>query len=212
MKRAWFSVGLTGGVGSGKSTVAGMLLRRGVGIVDADAIAHELTGPGGAANDRIRQAFGDAAIGPDQSLDRAWMRERAFTDATARRTLESLLHPLIRAASNERALAQVAAGSPYVAFVIPLLVESGDAEGRFDRILVVDCAESTQIARICARPGIDTAVARNILAAQATRAQRLAAADDVLFNEAPLEEISQRVDRLHRRYLELAEASARAGV
>jgi len=212
LKRSWFSVGLTGGVGSGKSTIAGMLLRHGVGIVDADAIAHELTEPGGAAIARIRHVFGDAAIATDQSLDRAWMRERAFSDPAARRTLESILHPLIRAASTERAVAHVAAGSPYVVFVIPLLVESADTRSRFDRILVVDCAEPTQIARVCARPGIDTAVARRILAAQATRAQRLAAADDVLFNEAPLEEISQRVDRLHERYLELAETSSRAGV
>jgi dephospho-CoA kinase len=209
---AWFSVGLTGGVGSGKSTIAGMLLRHGAGIVDADAIAHELTQPGGAAISPIRRTFGDAAIAGSGGLDRAWMRARAFSDPGARRALESVLHPMIRATSNQRAAEHAAAGSPYVVFVIPLLIESGDARGRFDRILVVDCTEATQLARVCARPGIDADVARGILAAQATRQQRLAVADDVLFNEAPLDDIDARVERLHQRYLALAEAAARAGV
>jgi dephospho-CoA kinase len=212
LKRACFSVGLTGGVGSGKSTIAGMLSRHGAGIVDADAIAHELTQPGGAAIDALRTAFGEAAIAADGSLDRSWMRARAFADPGARARLEAILHPLIRAASNRRAEELSAAGSPYVTFVIPLLVESGDARGRFDRILVVDCSEATQLARVCMRPGIDTTVARAILAAQATRARRLEAADDVLFNEAPLDEIEARVDRLHQRYVELAMASSSASV
>ena len=212
MKRATFSVGLTGGVGSGKSTIGGMLARRGAGIVDADAIAHELTQAGGAAMDALRAAFGEAAIAADGSLDRSWMRARAFADPGARARLEAILHPLIRTASNRRAGELTTAGSPYVVFVIPLLVESGDARGRFDRTLVVDCSEATQIARVCLRPGIDTNVARAILAAQATRARRLDAADDVLFNEAPLDEIEARVDTLHRRYVELAEASSSASV
>lgn len=212
MKRAYFSVGLTGGVGSGKTTIAGMLLRLGAAVVDADALAHELTQPGGAAIDGIRRLFGALAIAGDGSLDRAWMRARAFADPTARRALEGVLHPLIRAMSERRAAEHVDAGSPYVVFSIPLLVEAGDAGGRFDRILVVDCTEATQIARVCARPGVDAAVAHGILAAQATRAERLAVADDVLFNEAPLDEIAERVERLHRRYVQLAEASARAGV
>jgi dephospho-CoA kinase len=212
LKREFFSVGLTGGVGSGKSTIAGMLLRHGAGVVDADAIAHELTQPDGAAIDGIRQAFGEAAIAANGALDRDWMRARAFTDTAARRTLEQVLHPLIRAASNQRAEEHAAAGSPYVVFVIPLLVESGDTRGRFNRVLVIDCSEATQLARVCSRPGIDAGVARGILAAQATRAQRLAAADDVLFNEAPLHEISTRVEMLHQRYVEQAEASTRASV
>ena len=212
MKRAYFSVGLTGGVGSGKSTVAGMLLRHGAGVGDADAIAHELTQSDGDAIAGIRRAFGQAAIAPDGALDRAWMRARAFTDPAARRTLERLLHPLIRAESNRRAEEHAAAGCPYIVFVIPLLVESGDARGRFDRILVVDCSESTQMARVCARPGIDRQVAQGILAAQATRADRLAAADDVLFNEASLDDISARVEELHERYVEQATAATRASV
>lgn len=212
MKSARFSVGLTGGVGSGKSTIGGMLSRRGAGIVDADAIAHELTQPGGAAIDALRAAFGEAAIAGDGSLDRTWMRARAFADTGTRARLEAILHPLIRATSNRRAEELSVAGCPYVVFVIPLLVESGDTRGRFDRILVVDCSEATQIARVCLRPGIDTNVARAILAAQATRARRLEAADDVLFNEAPMEQIGARVDRLHQRYLELAKASSGASV
>ena len=212
MKRAYFSVGLTGGVGSGKSTIAGMLLRHGAGIVDADAIAHELTQPDGAAIAGIRQAFGEGAIAANGALDRALMRARAFADPVARIALEHLLHPLIRAASSQRAEEHAAAGSPYIVFVIPLLVESGDARGRFERVLGVECSEATQMARVCARPGIDPQVARGILAAQTTRAQRLAVADDVLFNEAPLAEISARVEMLHRRYVDQAEASAHASV
>ena len=189
-----------------------MLLRHGAGVVDADAIAHELTRPDGAAIIGIRQTFGDEAIAANGALDRDWMRARVFTDTTARRTLEQVLHPLIRAASNRRAEEHAVAGSPYVVFVIPLLVESGDARGRFARVLVIDCSEATQMARVCARPGMDAGVARGILAAQATRAQRLAAADDVLYNEAPLPEISTRVAMLHERYVERAKASARASV
>lgn len=212
MTRAYFSVGLTGGVGSGKSTIAGMLLRHGAGTVDADAIAHEITQPGGAAIGSIRRAFGDSAITGDGALDRAWMRARAFSDGAARRTLEAILHPLIRQSSDRRGAEQAAAGAPYVVFVIPLLVESGDARGRFDRILVVDCSEATQVARVCRRPGIDTNTARAILAAQASRSERLAVADDVLFNEAPLADIEERVDALHKRYVELAKASSSASV
>jgi dephospho-CoA kinase len=212
LKRATFSVGLTGGVGSGKSTVGEMLARRGAGIVDADAIAHELTQAGGAAIDAVRAAFGEAVIAADGSLDRSRMRARAFADPGDRARLEGILHPLIRATSNRRAGELAAAGRPYVVFVIPLLVESGDARGRFDRILVVDCSEATQIARARQRPGIDANVARAILAAQATRARRLEAADDVLFNEAPLDEIDARVEILHRRYVELAAASSSASV
>jgi dephospho-CoA kinase len=200
----FLSVGLTGGVGSGKSTIAGMLLRHGAAIVDADAIAHELTQPGGAAIEAIRAAFGAQAITADGALDRAWMRARAFGDAAARRALEAVLHPAIQTVSRERAQQHVVAGSPYVVFVIPLLVESGDARDRFDRVLVVDCGEAVQLARVCARPDIDEALARSIIASQATRAQRLDLADDVVFNEAPLAEIDRRVERLHARYFALA--------
>jgi dephospho-CoA kinase len=212
LKRVYFSVGLTGGVGSGKSTIAGMLHRHGAGVVDADAIAHELTRPGGTAIDALRSAFGPEAITEDGALDREWMRKRAFADPGIRRALEQVLHPLIRETSDRRAGEHALAGRPYVVFMIPLLVESGGRSDRFDRILVVDCTEATQVARVCARPGIEESTARAIIAAQASRSQRLAVADDVLFNEAPLPEVSVRVQRLHQRYLELASASAHAGV
>jgi dephospho-CoA kinase len=212
LKRVYFSVGLTGGVGSGKSTIAGMLQSHGAGVVDADAIAHELTQPGGAAIEALSTAFGPSAIAENGALDRGWMRARAFADPGIRRALEQVLHPLIREASDHRADEQARSGRPYVVFMIPLLVESGGGKGRFDRILVVDCTEATQIARVCARPAIEEATARAIIAAQASRGQRLAVADDVLFNEAPLPEVSARVERLHLRYLELASESARAGV
>jgi dephospho-CoA kinase len=181
-----------------------MLLRHGAAIVDADAIAHESTQPGGAAIDAIRAAFGAQSIDADGALDRAWMRARAFGDAEARRTLERLLHPLIRVACEQRAEQHVSAGSPYVVFVIPLLVESRGGRDRFDRVLLVDCSEAIQLARIRARPGIDEPIARSILAVQATRAERLKVADDVVFNEAPLALIDQRVERLHEGYLALA--------
>jgi dephospho-CoA kinase len=212
LNQHYFSVGLTGGVGSGKSTVAGMLLRHGAGVVDADAIAHELTRSSGAAIEALRAAFGSDAITADGALDRVWMRRRAFSDPAARGKLEAVLHPLIRAASLDRAAQLVAVGTPYVVFVIPLLVESGNPRDRVDRLLVVDCSRATQLARVRQRPGLDEDLARGILTAQVGRTARLAAADDVVFNEAPLEEIETRVARLHRHYLRLAPTRARGGV
>lgn len=199
-----FSVGLTGGVGSGKSTIATMLSEHGAAIVDADTIAHQLTSTGGAAIDALRESFGAKAIAADGSLDRAGMRARVFSDRAARTQLESLLHPMIRNAMRENAAALIERGSPYVVFVVPLLVETGGWRGNGDRVLVVDCSESTQIARVCARAGIDEIMARKIVATQATRQQRLAAADDVLINEAPLDQIADRVEHLHRVYLRSA--------
>lgn len=196
-----FRVGLTGGVGSGKSTIAGMLGDLGAGIVDADAIAHQLTQPGGAAIETLRRTFGANAFAADGSLDRHWMRARAFTDADTRRKLEAALHPPIREAMARRAEDLTAAGAPYVVFVIPLLVESGQAHTRMDRVLVVDCSVDVQTRRVCQRPGIDAALAARIIAAQARRSERLAAADDVIFNEAPLPLIEAAVARLHRAYL-----------
>lgn len=199
-----FSVGLTGGVGSGKSTIATMLSEHGAAIGDADTIARQLTSTGGAAIDALRESFGAKAIAADGSLDRAGMRARVFSDRAARTQLESLLHPMIRNAMRENAAALIERGSPYVVFVVPLLVETGGWRGNVDRVLVVDCSESTQIARVCARAGIDEMMARKIVATQATRQQRLAAADDVLINEAPLDQIADRVEHLHRVYLRSA--------
>lgn len=204
MNPAYFSVGLTGGVGSGKSTVAAMLQQLGAGIVDADALAHELTRAGGAAIDALRNRFGAEAIAADGALDRAWMRARVFGDSATRRSLEAVLHPMIRGLAQERGSALAAAGRPYVVFVIPLLVESGDWLDRVNRVLLVDCSEATQIRRASDRPGLDEAAARSIITAQASRAERLAIADDVLFNEAPLADLEARVGRLHETYVRLA--------
>ncbi len=193
-------IGLTGGVGSGKSTVADMLQRLGAGVVDADVLVHELIGPGGAAIAECRATFGPESIAADGGLDRAWMRARVFTDPPARQRLEALLHPRVRAAAESRASA-LAPAVPYLVLMIPLLVESGEWASRVQRVLVVDCTESTQIERVCRRPGMDRATALGILTAQATRAARLAAADDLLFNEAPFDELRTRVEHLHRHYL-----------
>ena len=201
---AFFSVGLTGGVGSGKSTIAAMLSKRGAVLVDADAIAHELTSPGGSAIDTLREWFGTDAIAADGSLDRARMRDRVFSDSAARKQLESLLHPMIRQVMSERVAELFADGSLYAVFVIPLLIETGNWQSYVDRILLIDCSEATQLARVCSRTSLDESTARKIIASQATRQQRLAAADDVLLNEAPLNQIEPRVERLHRAYLRSA--------
>lgn len=199
-----FSVGLTGGVGSGKSTIGTMLSDRGAALVDADLIGHQLTSPGGAAIEALRERFGAEAITADGSLDRAHMRALVFSDTALRTQLESLLHPMIRAKMRERAAKLTVEGAPYVVFVVPLLVETGNWGGYIDRVLLIDCSEATQLARVCARTGIDEITARKIIDAQATRSQRLAVADDVLLNEAPLDQIGHKVERLHRTYLRFA--------
>ena len=199
-----FNVGLTGGVGSGKSTIASMFSNRGAALVDADAVAHQLTSVGGAAIGALRDAFGDEAIAADGSLDRVYMRARVFSDAVLRTKLEGLLHPMIRSAMNELADRQVLEGATYVVRVVPLLVEGGNWRRYADRLLLVDCSDATQLERVRARPGIDDATARRIIAAQATRAERLAVADDVLFNEASLDQMDRRVARLHQTYVQYA--------
>jgi dephospho-CoA kinase len=201
-----FAVGLTGGIGSGKTAVAEMFGLLGAAIVDSDAIAHALTAPGGAAIDAIAGQFGAQYIGPDGALDRPRMRERVFRDPSAKARLESILHPRIR----ELAMTQAAAArghAPYVIFVVPLLIESGSWRARVGRILVIDCSPAKQEARVCARSRLDPAMARTIIAQQARRADRLDAADDVLVNEGPLGQLTARVNRLHRRYCEYARGS-----
>lgn len=198
-----YVVGLTGGIGSGKSAVADLFAQRGVTVVDTDAIAHALTAPGGAAIAAIRAEFGESAISTDGSLDRAAMRAMVFADPPARKRLEAILHPLIRAES-ERQLMANPAGSPYAILMVPLLVEAGDYRKRVDRIAVVDCAESTQIERVMSRSGLARSEIERILAAQATRAERLAAADDVIDNDGALDQLPAQVERLHRQYLELS--------
>ncbi|HZX26558.1 MAG TPA: dephospho-CoA kinase [Telluria sp.] len=197
-----FAVGLTGGIGSGKSLVADLLAERGAAIVDTDAIAHALTAPHGAAIDAIAAAFGTGFVTPEGALDRARMRALVFTDRDAKRRLEAILHPLIRAEAEDRA---ARAAAPYVVFVVPLLVESGGWRQRVQRILVVDCPESVQIQRVMARNNMAEEQVRAILAAQASRAERLAAADDVIVNDGPVAALGPEVDRLHAKYLAFSE-------
>jgi len=197
-----FVVGLTGGIGSGKSTVAELFARRGVAVVDTDAIAHELTGPDGAAMAAIGAAFGQTVLRADGALDRAAMRGLVFADPPAKARLEAILHPLIRAESAARCAA--ASGAPYALLVVPLLIESGAYRERVDRVLVIDCAETVQISRVMARSGLAADEVHAIMATQATRAERRAAADDVLLNDDGLEALLPQVETLHWRYLELA--------
>ena len=205
-----FVVGLTGGIGSGKSRAADAFAALGASVVDTDAIAHQLTARGGAALAAIAEAFGREALDADGAMDRLRMRERVFRDAAARQRLEAILHPMIRTESQRRI---AAATSPYVVHVVPLLVESPGYRERVQRVLVVDCPEELQIERVRARSGLAADDVRRIIAAQAPRARRLAAADDVIDNSGPPEALEAQVAGLHRRYLELArpDASPAAG-
>jgi dephospho-CoA kinase len=197
-------VGLTGGIGSGKSAAADEFARLGAAVVDTDAIAHELTGAGGAAIPEVERTFGKEAIGASGAMDRARMRDRVFADPSARKALEALLHPMIREESSRRI---EAAPGPYVVHVVPLLIESEHYRKRVDRVLVVDCPEDVQIARVRARSALSEAQVRAIMASQATRAERLAAADDVIDNSGSLDALRKQVAALHHRYMEY---SARA--
>jgi dephospho-CoA kinase len=232
-----FSIGLTGGIGSGKSLVADLFAARGAAIVDTDVIAHSLTAPGGAAIEAIAAAFGAGFIDDSGAMDRARMRQTVFADPAARKKLEAILHPMIRAATgraarlaagmadagpadgavvdgNANGNAAAAAGTaragraPYLIYVVPLLVESAGWRNRVDRILVVDCPEAVQIERVMRRNGLPLAQVEAILAAQASRADRLAAADDVVLNDAGVDKVLPQVERLHATYLALAGAPA----
>lgn len=193
-----FTVGLTGGIGSGKSTVAQGFAAHGICIVDADEIAHQLTAPGGAAMPAISAAFGQAMLQADGALDRAAMRQLVFTDSNARSRLEAILHPMIRA---ECAVQLDQADSPYALLVVPLLVESAAYRARCDRILVIDCPPEIQLQRVMARSGLSEAEARRIMAAQTSREARLAAATEVLDNSGDAASLQARIDVLHQHYL-----------
>lgn len=196
-----YCVGLTGGIGSGKTTAAELFAALGAAVVDTDAIARELTAAGGAAIAEIRAAFGSEFIVPEGGLDRAKMRHLVFADAAARKKLEAILHPRIR----ELARARIAASSaPYVIVVVPLLLETGAYCDLVRRVLVVDCSEQRQLERAVRRGGLTEEEVRAIIAAQLPRAARLARADDVLDNEGGLEALRRQVARLHERYLGLA--------
>lgn len=192
-------IGITGGIGSGKSLVADTFAARGAGLVDTDVIAHQLTAPGGAAIAAIRAAFGDGVIAADGRMDRQAMRALVFQAPEKRQQLEAILHPMIQA----EAMAQIEAARthfPYVLVAVPLLVESGHWKSRVDRVLVVDCPEAIQVERVKSRSGLSTEQVQAIMAAQATRAQRLAAADDVIDNGGSLEHTQAQVVALDARY------------
>jgi dephospho-CoA kinase len=191
-------VGLTGGIGSGKSAAAAEFARLGAAVVDTDAIAHELTQAGGAAIPEVERIFGKQVIGESGAMDRKGMRERVFADPAAKKALERLLHPLIREESQRRI---AAAGGRYVVHVVPLLIESPDYRSRVDRVLVVDAPEEQRIARVRARSRLSEDEVRAIMRSQASRAERLAAADDVIDNAGTLEALRLQVAALHEKYL-----------
>lgn len=194
-------IGLTGGIGSGKTRVADMFAARGAALIDSDLLAHEITAPGGAAIGPLVAAFGPGCLRPDGAMDRDAMRALVFSDPTAKATLEGITHPLIRSLTESRAAAVRAGGQhPYLIYVVPLLVESGTWRARVDRVLVVDCQEETQIARVMARNGFTRAQVLAIMARQATRAARLAVADDVIDNDGPPEALAPQVERLDAQY------------
>jgi dephospho-CoA kinase len=199
-----YVVGLSGGIGSGKSAAAHLFAELGARVVDTDAIAHELTAPGGAAIEPIRSAFGKDMIAPDGSLDRAAMRRLVFEDAAAKAQLEAILHPMIGIEADARCMQSTA---PYVVLVVPLLVETAYYRGRLERVLVVDCDEETQVSRTVARSGIPAEQVRAIMAAQASRAQRLDVADDVIDNNGDLAQLREQVLRLHASYMTRAGAA-----
>ena len=198
-----FSVGLTGGIGSGKSTVASLFASLGAALIDTDLIAHALTAREGAAMSAILESFGPGFVQADGALNRAAMREQVFNDALAKQRLEAILHPMI---GSETRRAAEAAGGDYLIYVVPLLVESGKWRGRVDRILVVDCPEPLQVARVMQRNAMREDQVRAIMAAQVSRSTRLAAADDVIVNDADSAALLPQVARLHGQYCRLAQA------
>jgi len=198
-----FVVGLTGGIGSGKSAAADEFARLGATVIDTDAIAHELTGSRGGAIAEIRRQFGAAFVDATGAMDRGRMRELVFSDAAEKQRLEALLHPLIREESARRV---AAAAGPYAVLVVPLLVESPGYRERVSRVLVVDCPEAIQIARVMHRSNLPEAQVKRIIASQVQREKRLAAADDVIDNSGSLDALQQRVAELHAQYLALARA------
>ncbi|HWM41799.1 MAG TPA: dephospho-CoA kinase [Burkholderiales bacterium] len=195
-----FVVGLTGGIGSGKSAAADEFEKLGAAVVDTDVIAHQLTGKGGAALAGIERVFGKDFISGD-ALDRKRMRDHVFADPAAKRALEALLHPMIREESARRI---AAARAPYVVHVVPLLVESPDYRRRVDRVLVVDAPEETQVARVRERSRLPEEEVRAIMRTQVSRAERLAAADDVIDNGGSRDALRNQVAALHQKYLQFA--------
>jgi dephospho-CoA kinase len=202
-----YLVGLTGGIGSGKSEVANLFAARGADVLDADQVAHDISRQGESGYDAIIASLGDEFLRADGELDRGALRRRAFDDPTFRRDLELLLHPLI-AARLEQAIAKLT--GPYCILVVPLLLERSGFSRRVARVLVVDCPEQEQVRRVQARSGLDADEVRRIMATQLPRAERLAQADDVIDNSGSREALLPQVARLDARYCELARRAHRA--
>ncbi len=202
MSGSIFRVALTGGIASGKSTVADSFAALGVPVIDTDVIAREIVEPGQPALAQVVAAFGHDVLGEDGRLDRRRMRERIFGDPRARQQLEAILHPAIRSEMERHSLA---AGGPYQVLVIPLLTEGGRRD-HVDRVLLVDVPEELQIQRLMLRDRVTHEQAQASLAAQATRAQRLAMADDLIRNTGRVDDVREQVTALHRKYLEMAAA------
>lgn len=204
-------IGLTGGIGSGKTRVADMFAAHGAALIDTDLLAHEITAPGGAAIEPLVQAFGDGCLRPDGAMDRDAMRALVFSDPSAKSRLEGITHPLIRQLTESRAAAiRAARQHPYLIYVVPLLVESGSWRARVGRVLVVDCQEETQVARVMSRNGFTREQVQAIMQKQATRAARLAVADDVIDNDGPPDALAPQVARLDVLYRKLSAAQTGA--
>ncbi len=199
-----YRVGLTGGIGSGKSTVAALFADCGATVIDSDAISHRLTQSGGSAIAAIRAAFGDGYIDTDGALARARMRQQVFSDPAVKLQLEAILHPLIRA----QMLAQAgASAAPYLLLVVPLLFEAAGYLGLVQRTLVVDCTEALQVARAMQRSGLDEQTVRAIMATQMPRTERLRRADEFIQNNGSQDDLRRQVEQLHRRYLAISAGS-----
>ena len=199
-----YRVGLTGGIGSGKSTVASLFAELGVPVIDTDVISHQLTQPSGAAIPAVTTAFGKDYLDATGALDRVKMRQLVFTDPTARQHLEKILHPLILSQAKSQADKSAA---PYTLLVIPLLFETNTYQEWLNHTVTVDCSEATQLARATSRSGLSAQMVQAIMARQLSRAQRLALADDAIMNEGTLTDLGQQISRLHQRYLKLAQTS-----
>lgn len=199
-----YCVGLTGGIGSGKSTVAAMFAELGVTVIDTDTLSHQLTQPGSAAISAIQTTFGKDFIDGNGALDRAKMRKLVFSDPSARVNLEAILHPLILEQAKTRALSSSA---PYVLIVVPLLFESGTYQDWLKRTVAVDCSEENQLARATQRAGLNEQTVRAIMSQQLPRIQRLNLADDVIQNDGSLADLHTQVAELNRRYLNFAQSN-----
>ncbi len=199
-------IGLTGGIGSGKTAVSDLLAKLGAGIVDTDLIAHQITSPHGVAIPEIEKQFGSDFIATDGALNRSKMRSLVFANPEARKSLEEITHPLIRQETIRQALQLYKDGAPYLVFVVPLLIESDSWIGLIDQLVVVDCPEEVQIERVMQRSNLPREEVERILGAQASRQERLKHADIVIENQGSLEDLEVEVQSLHQKILQIQKA------